>query len=303
MKFLVILICLMVNYLWLKDFDRFNDGWFFRFRCRIEDWAADLVNKTSLGWLAAFVLIYGLPLLSLALILFLTAGSVFGLVTMVVHILILLVAFDRTQPGQLAKNFLEKFRGGDMGACIDFLKQEFHTTSLPDGDDKDGIGRYFSKQLTYRSFEKMFVMFFWYMCTGALGILFSYISYQLRDSHRERQLQKQVDFISLVLQVLEWVPLRLLALTFSLAGNFVQCFENVRNSFWHFSIETSNADLLYGYAGCAASGMVVNSDAEEGEEAVPQDSESMEIQAILGLLERSQAIWLSVLALITIVGL
>jgi len=303
MKFLVILICLMVNYLWLKDFDRFNDGWFFRFRCRVEDWASNLVDKISLGWLAAFVLIYALPLASLTLILFIAAGSVFGLATMLVHSLVLLVAFDRTQPGQLAKDFLEKFRGGDMGGCIDFLKQEFRTTSLPNADDKGGIGKYFSKQLTYRSFEKMFVMFFWYMCTGALGVLFSYVSYQLRDSHREQQLQKQVDLISLIIQILEWIPLRLLALTFSLAGNFVQCFENVRASFWRFSIETRNADLLYGYASCAVSGMVINSAAEEGIDAEAQDGESGEIQAILGLLERSQAIWLSVLALITIVGL
>ena len=298
MKFLVILICLMINYLWLKDFDRFNDGWFFRFRCRVEDWAANFVDKIPLGWLTAFVLIYALPLALLTLILFIASGSVFGLATMMVHILVLLVAFDRTQPGQLAKDFLEKFRGGDMAECIDFLKQEFYATSLPDVDDKDGIGKYFSKQLTYRSFERMFVLFFWYMCAGALGILFSYISYQLRDSHKEQQLQKQVNFITGVIQILEWVPLRLLALTFSLAGNFVQCFENVRASFWRFSIETNNADLLYGYANCAASGMVINNPLKESEEAEAQDRESAEIKAILGLLERSQAIWLSVLALI-----
>jgi AmpE protein len=298
MKFLVILICLMINYLWLKDFDRFNDGWFFRFRCRVEDWAANFVDKIPLGWLTAFVLIYALPLALLILILFIASGSVFGLATMMVHILVLLVAFDRTQPGQLAKDFLEKFRGGDMAECIDFLKQEFYATSLPDVDDKDGIGKYFSKQLTYRSFERMFVLFFWYMCAGALGILFSYISYQLRDSHREQQLQKQVNFITGVIQILELVPLRLLALTFSLAGNFVQCFENVRASFWRFSIETNNADLLYGYANCAASGMVINNPLKESEEAEAQDRESAEIKAILGLLERSQAIWLSVLALI-----
>ena len=70
MKFLVILICLIVNYLWLKDFDRFNDGWFFRFRCQVEDWASNRVDNIPLGWLAAFILIYGLPLASLALILF-----------------------------------------------------------------------------------------------------------------------------------------------------------------------------------------------------------------------------------------
>ena len=306
MKFLVILICLMVNYLWLKDLDQFDDGWFFRFRGRVEGWSSGLDEKMPLGWLAAFALIYGVPLLSLAIILFITEGSVFGLVTMVVHILVLLVAFDRTQPGQLAKDFLEKWKTADMASCLEFLQKEFNASSLPGEDDRDAIGKYFSKQLSYRSFEKMFVMFFWYMCTGALGILFSYITYQLRDSHPEQPQQRQVDLISLLIQLLEWVPLRLLALTFSLAGNFVQCFENVRESFWEFSKETNNADLLYGYAGCAISGMVLNTlaDEDEGQEAggVP-DRESAEIQAILGLLERSQAIWLSVLALITIVGL
>jgi AmpE protein len=306
MKFLVILICLMVNYLWLKDLDKFDDGWFFRFRGRVEGWSSGLDEKMPLGWLAAFAIIYGVPLLSLAIILFITEDSVFGLVTMVVHILVLLVAFDRTQPGQLAKDFLEKWKNSDMASSLEFLQKEFKASSLPGEDDRYAIGKYFSKQLSYRSFEKMFVMFFWYMCTGALGILLSYITYQLRDSHPEQPQQRQVDLISFLIQLLEWVPLRLLALTFSLAGNFVHCFENVRESFWEFNKETNNADLLYGYAGCAISGMVLNTltDDDEGQEAggVP-DRESAEIQAILGLLERSQAIWLSVLALITIVGL
>jgi membrane protein required for beta-lactamase induction len=77
----------------------------------------------------------------------------------------------------------------------------------------------------------------------------------------------------------------------------------VRASFWRFSIETNNADLLYEYARCAASGMLINNSLKENEEAEARDRESAEIQAILGLLERSQAIWLSVLALATIVGL
>ena len=246
MKFLVILICLMVNYLWLKDLDRFDDGWFFRFRGRVEGWSSGLDEKMPLGWLAAFAIIYGVSLLSLAIILFITEDSVFGLVTMVVHILVLLVAFDRTQPGQLAKDFLEKWKNSDMASSLEFLQKEFKASSLPGEDDRYAIGKYFSKQLSYRSFENMFGMFFWYMCTGALGILFSYITYQLRDSHPEQPQQRQVDLISFLIQLLEWVPLRLLALTFSLAGNFVQCVDNVRESFWEFNKETNNADLLYG---------------------------------------------------------
>ena len=303
MKFLVILICLMVNYLWLKDFDRFDDGWFFRFRCRIEGWVSSLEEKYPLGWVAALVLIYAIPLLSLAVILVVTGDSVFGLTTMLVHILVLLIALDRSQPGQQAKDFLEKWQADDMGACVDFLEQEFRASSPPSKEDPDAISRYFSKRLAYGSFERMFVMFVWYICTGPLGVLFSYVSYQLRDSHGDGQPQKQVDLVALLIQVLEWIPLRLLALTFSLAGNFVQCFERVRVSFWQFGQDSDNAELLYGYASCAISGMVLNSLDDEAGEVDAVDRESAEIQALTGLLERSQAIWLSVLALITIVGL
>lgn len=303
MKFLVILICLMINYLWLKDFDRFDDGWFFRFRCRVEDWTSAMNDKFSLAWLAAPLLIYAIPSISLVVILILVDDSLFGLMTMLVHILVLLVALDRTQPGQQAKGFLKRWRAGQMSACVDFLQKEFTASALPSEEDPEAISRYFSKQLTYGSFVKMFVMFFWYMSTGPVGVLFAYVSYQLRDSHREEQLQRQIDFVELLIQVLEWVPLRLLALTFSLAGNFVQCFERVRDSFWQFGQDSDNAELLYGYASCATSGMVLSSLDSELEEGEEPDREAAEIQALTGLLERSQAIWLSVLALITIVAL
>lgn len=302
MKFLVILICLMVNYLWLKDFDRFDDGWFFRFRCRIEDWASRLAERYPITWITVPLLVLAIPLLSLGVILYITGDSVFGLTTMLVHILVLLIALDRIQPGQQAKDFLRLWKEGDMSACVEFLRREYNAADLPDEEDSDAISRYFSKRLTYGSFERMFVMFFWYMLTGPLGVLFAYVSYQLRDSHGEDQLQQQVEFVDLLIRLLEWIPLRLLALTFSLAGNFVQCFESLRLSFWRFGRDSDNAELLYAYASCATSGMVIHSGDEDSTSA-ELDRETAEIRAFLGLLERSQAIWLSVLALITIVGL
>ncbi len=303
MNFLVILICLMVNYLWLKDFDRFDDGWFFRFRCRVEELSANLAERMPMGWLLGIVLLYALPLVGLAVILFITGDRVFGLATMIVHVLVLLVAFDRTQPGKLTNDFLDTWKEGDMEACVDFLRQELNATSLPEVHDKEAVARFFSKQLTYRSFKKMFVMFFWYMCTGALGILFCYISYQLQDDPREGLRKKQLSLVAFMIYLVEWIPVRLLALTFSLAGNFVQCFENVRKSFWRFDVKVDNAELLFGYASCAISGMLRTDELESEEDTEPVDREGLEIQALLGLLGRSQAIWLSVLALITILGL
>ena len=65
MKFLVILISLAINYLWLKDFDRFDDSWFFRLRRLIEATFFRLEIRAKISWLMPVASIYALMLLSL----------------------------------------------------------------------------------------------------------------------------------------------------------------------------------------------------------------------------------------------
>ena len=307
MKFLVILICLTINYLWLKDFDRFDDTWFFRLRRRIESAFIAQTEGSDAGWMVPVVFIYAVPMLALAIVLWTVDGWGFGLPTMVVHILVVLVAFDRTQPGKLASEFLSRWRKGDVEGSVLYMRQENLAGTDTPLDSQEQVSAHFKKQLVYRCFEKMFVMFFWYLLTGAMGVLFNYVSYQLRDSHAEDQDPRQVALTGKITYVLEWAPVRMLALTFSLAGNFVQCFERVKLSFWEFEPQSDSAAILYGYAGCALSGHVLAESADNDSELSADEQERLvqgkEIEALQALLERSQAIWLAILALMTIFGL
>lgn len=305
MKFLVILICLTINYLWLKDFDRFDDGWFFRFRRRMEQWAGSSETKTELAGLAPLAFIYGIPVITLAILIYFLEGAAFGLPTMVLHILVLLVAFDRTQPGNIVKCFLQRWREGDSEACINYLNAEMWVPEDSELSDDKALSEFFKEQLIYRCFEKMFVMFFWYMLTGPLGIMFCYVSYQLRDTHQENQAEIEGVVVSNIIHALEWIPVRLLAITFSLAGNFVRCFDNLKQSFWAFKDEAAVSVRLFSYASCALSGSQDSSAAENAnaDSDAWRKSQEREIEDIQALLERSQAIWLAVLALITIFGM
>jgi len=315
MKFLVILICLIINYLWLKDFDRFDDSWFFRFRCQMANLSTKISRHPSTRWVLGTSLAYLIPLFALGVILYLVAGQLYGLPTMLVHILVLLVAFDRIQPGKLAREFLEKWKAEDIQACMLYLKQELAMPEALKIDDEEALSEYFSKQLVYRSFEKMFVMFFWYLVGGPIGIIFCYVSYQLRDlqiesvarkkaDERECEQEAEITLITNLIWLLEWMPMRLLAITFSLIGNFVRCFENLKKSFWSAGVETSSVDLLYGYASCALSGMVgpdmPEADAGGNSKTRERLQKVARIQALLALLERSQAVWLILLAIFTV---
>lgn len=307
MSFLVILICLTTNYLWLKDSDRFDDGWFFRFRCRIESFTGATAEKPAFSWIATALLIYAIPMLILTAALLLASGRGFGIPTMLLHILVLLIAFDRTQPGKLAADFLAMWNADDIAGAELYLEEELPRPELSAVEDRASLLDYFCKQLIYRCFEKMFVMFFWYMITGPMGVLFSYVSYQLRDSHGENQPAGLVKSVSVFVWILEWAPVRLLATTFSLAGDFVQCIESVKESFWSFSLDLDNAAVLYASSGCAMSGFASNEGDDdligEGKDTSDIARGATRVEALLAMLERSQAIWLAVLALITVFGL
>ncbi len=311
MKFLVILISLTINYLWLKDFDRFDDSWFFRLRHLIEAGFSRLEINTGNSWLVPVVSIYALLLLALLMLLQLASGILYGFITMLIHIWVLLVAFDRTQPGKLANEFLTRWRRGDSQGTLLFLQeQDLCAKDRAFGSDSD-IYACFREQFVYRCFEKMFIMMFSYLLADAFGVLFAYVSYQLRDSHDELQNQKQDNLIARMIFILEWVPVRLLALTFSLVGNFVLCFDQLKPRFLDFT-QRSHSASLYEYASCALSDgsgtgafaggpLTAQFDLTDG--AGERLAQTEEVEALQALLERSQAIWLVGLALFTLLDL
>ncbi|MDP6534827.1 MAG: hypothetical protein QGG02_00535 [Gammaproteobacteria bacterium] len=71
--------------MWLKDFDRFDDNWFFKFRRRIEALTGGSNGKLSSTWILGVVLIYGFPLLVLGVISLLLEERGFGIPTMLMY--------------------------------------------------------------------------------------------------------------------------------------------------------------------------------------------------------------------------
>ncbi len=304
MKFLVILVCLVVNHFWLGRLDRFDDGWFFRFRRLADRLAAGVAGFRPLGWLVPLLVVYGLPLLLLGLLLLALDGRWLGIPSVLAHILVVLVAFDRTQPGRLARRFLEKWRGDDLNGCALYLRAELRLSGDVEAEDREGLVRFFEKQLAYRWFEKMFVVFFWYMLAGPMAVAACYISYQLRDSHGEDPPGRQRDLVSAAVGLLEWAPLRLLGLTLCLAGNFVRCFERVKDGFWRFDGGTDSAGALHEYASGALYGLTPPEEepapADDGAGTAGPTARARQTDALHDLLLRSQVIWLGAFALLTI---
>jgi len=307
-KFLVILITVVITYFWQQDLDQIDDRWFFALRRRIESMVNRLALFKSSGWFIIFALTFIVPLSVLALLLWFSNDVLFGLTSLLIHLFVLLMAFDRIHPGLLAKRFLDYCGQGDYEACYLFLEREMECSSMPEAGNKGELQETFGRLYVYRCFEKMFVTFFWYLVAGPLGVMLAYICYQLRGEVLFGRESPEAESVAGLIMVLEWLPLRLLGVTFCLMGNFEACFSRLRRS--GLVNQTATDQTVYEYALCAldselGEGSVNSQGALSAEAAQPVDvgaQMAARIHSLKGLMDRSQFTWLSAIAFITVLG-
>ena len=290
MKFLVILLGLILTATWLKEVDRFDDSWFGRYQLALRKSVGKLKIDEKFRLSVALGAIYGVLLGAVMVLEALAEGAFYGVATMLLHLFVLLFAMDRTQPGRLA---------GNRQGCVDYLQAELSLEVPPNAVDGSALVGRFKRLLAYRSFERVFMMYTLYMLAGPEGVMFGYVSYQLRSELCRGEDRRLAMPLEKIIAIIEWVPLRLLAITFSLVGDFNSCVSRLRRHLWEFNTTSDNAQLIADWARCAlsepAADEVQNADCDEA-------AMGAEIEALSGLLERSQIVWLVVVAVLTLVG-
>ncbi|MDX1491255.1 MAG: regulatory signaling modulator protein AmpE [Pseudohongiellaceae bacterium] len=318
MSFLVILIALVANHYWTRDRDVLNDTWFLRAQQYLDSRLHVLPDPLAKSPYLYPFLILALPCLVLAAVLWLVAGVFFGLLSMAVHILVLLALFDRINVNSFTERYLKHWDAGDYEAAFLLLQQRWHQLSLDNCEDPQGVHREFCRFLVASFFERIFAIVFWYLLLGPIGALF----YHLCVLYLSRVWRRDDDGDLLLLRlvyILEWVPARLLALTFSLAGDFVVAFGRLKEVV--MSVDRSGVSVVYTCAMAAVevgSRVFIVSDdstasSKEGPEKVlieagEEDAKLVQVKGqqqlkeLLGLLNRSQLIWVTALALLTLAG-
>ncbi|MCX7126225.1 MAG: hypothetical protein NTU49_10985, partial [Gammaproteobacteria bacterium] len=122
-----------------------------------------------------------------------------------------------------------------------------------------------------KSYQKVFSLLFWYFIFGPVGLVLYVVVAELHS-----QLPEQKYFI-LTQGVLDWLPIRVIGLSFALAGNFGTVFKEWMKM------------LLQGVAGNQNQVVIL------GESAMSVDSDAM------SLIRRVLLIWLVVMALLALV--
>jgi adenosylcobinamide-phosphate synthase len=134
--------------------------------------------------------------------------------------------------------------------------------------------------------ERLFGVLFWFVLLGPFGA----VAYALTRVLAERW-RGEADFhaaIAEVMPVLDWLPVRLMAISFAIVGNFEEAMLAWRA---HAAAGTSGQEDMVRATGLAALG-------------VDQDAPGPEyVAAVASLLNRSALLWLGVLGLLWLGGL
>jgi AmpE protein len=209
MSFLVLLLAV-----WVEKFSTWRQG-----IQQDHHWCA-LLNRTeanpslqSAPWLALLVLVL-LPVVLLGLLLLLLKPFAYGWLALPVHLLVLVYALGRGDILARLGPFRDAWRREDTEAAYLVAQRDLGLQA----EDAPGLLRQAQGYLIWQGYQGFFAVIFWYALLGPMLAL-AYRLLALVDEHASQaELQQAARQLR---HALDWLPVRLLAVSFALVGDFV----------------------------------------------------------------------------------
>tara|TARA_B110000902_G_scaffold116201_1_gene136310 strand:- start:1840 stop:2790 length:951 start_codon:yes stop_codon:yes gene_type:complete len=274
------------------------------------------LKNSRLLKVAVYVLV---PVIALQLVLWYLGSGGNGILVFLLELGVLLYCLGR----------------GDLSAQIAVLESDIQRSDLQaafhdaavfnighravSADSAEGLFRELAVTLPYRLFERSFVVVFWFFFLGAPLAL----AYRLLALHGDMQLGETEVLLdedqagdediaealeaavpnqaNKLLWYLEWIPVRFLALTLGLMGNFSQAISPLKELV--FCPKTSTADVLrlcvLGALNRQSSG--VSQEVSQEPDVASSDTVALaQVGEIVALFRRSMTGWLVVIALLVL---
>ncbi|OOG85348.1 hypothetical protein B0E42_14205 [Pseudomonas sp. A25(2017)] len=167
----------------------------------------------SRPWLVLTLMVM-LPVALLALLLWVLEPVAYGLLALPVHLLVVIYSLGRGDLLAGLGPFRDAWRREDLQAAAHVAKRDLDI----EADDGEQLLERVQGHLLWQAYQSFFAVIFWYFVLGPVAAL-SYRLLALAAEHSqnpgvaERAAQMRHAF--------DWVPVRLLAASFALVGNFV----------------------------------------------------------------------------------
>ena len=295
MEFIAVIIALILLQYWgsAKLFQ--VDGWFYRW-CGYLQGASYLNTRPLLSLVSAVVL----PSLAVLLVIAAVGHFLFGLPLLFLLVAFLMFSMGRGEFNMLVDGYLRVWCEGDAEAAYQRMQIHKRNTSIP----MENIGALHAAArsvIFYRGFERLFAVLFWFLLGGpATAVLYRLVFLYRYETQGLNERQSLI--ADRLLHWLEWLPVRLLGLTYGVMGNFVKTIQAWQSTL--FNPGMSSAQVLNDN-GLASLDMDMDCQAfRRADDGVNKERfvevAALEIKTIQSLIKRSLVVWVVVFALLKI---
>lgn len=223
MSFLVLLLAL-----WVEKFSALRhqvqrDGFFIGELVRLER-----SGKVHPWWTLAILVLA--PVALLVLLLHVLDPVAYGLLALPVHLLVLIYSLGRGDAKASLGPFRDAWRRGDDQAALHVAERDLGLAA----DDSRSLLVSVQGNLLWQVYQGFFAVIFWYFVLGP-GAALAYRLLALCGEHsRQPALKARAEQLR---HAMDWLPVRVLALSFALVGNFVAVTRVMLHELlnWHIS--------------------------------------------------------------------
>jgi AmpE protein len=249
----------------------------------------------KLGRNGRYILVVFLPSIVIGGTFVVIEDQLWGLPAIVLEIALLLYVLSHADFDRHVDQYRQDLQNGDIQGAYRCADQYLAVPEIELSDELAKMHDQVCHTILHRWFEFFFLMVFWFLVLGVPGVLLAWFSLQYSQLvHCEEKAWRPLHWLS-------WIPARLLGLTFTLAGNFVQGVIIWQQTLWKW--RTPADVVLYKVALASLSShnsencMESMSNAESDTQVACDQMQDLQL-----LHSRSAIVWLVIIALITIVG-
>jgi AmpE protein len=275
--FLAIIIAVLLLQAWGTAERVHADDWFTSWQARVAGWA--LPGTVSLALLVL------LPCLLVVFVLDLVQPLLFGLLWLPLAALLLLYAFGRGDFQGAMGRYRAHAYAGDFEAAYLAARKDFDQDDAEAPETAAEVHAVIQRALLYEGLQRWFAVLLYFVAFGPAAAL-AYRLIQMCRENFEPELAQRWLFL------LDWLPARLLAATFSITGDFIGSRTKLLAAMQ--DVTAAAGTLLYS-VGLAALGPAASDPGGDEMEFGPvAAAQNREFDA---LLSRSAVCWVVVLSL------
>ena len=237
MSFVVLLLAILVEkFSGLRERLQRDGGWL-RELHKLES-SQSLGNKP---WWILIILI-ALPAAVLGMLLVVLHPVAYGLLALPIHLLVVIYSLGRGDLLGGLGPFRDAWRRGDLQAAAHVAERDLGVSA----DSGEQLLDKVQGHLLWQAYQSFFAVIFWYFLLGPVVVL-SYRLLALAAEHSQNP--ALVERAEQLRHAFDWLPVRLLAASFALVGNFAAVSRVMLHELLSWDI---SAAQLINKAGCAA---------------------------------------------------